>query len=199
MVRKTGKTRTTVSKRKVHEIDGIIYRSKALADLHEQLKEHPLVKSFSLPNVKEEKEHRNKKYGAKKIMINDIVFDSIMEGRYYLYLLEQQKLGEVKAFTRQTTFELQPKFRNQFTGKAVRAITYIADFVVTMPDKTEYVIDVKGKETTDFKLKKKLFEYKYPDKRFMCVQWVASHNEWEDLEDIKKRRRSARKAKANTK
>ena len=57
------------------------------------------------------------------------------------------------------SFELQPRFKKE--GKTYRPITYIADFVVYYEDKT-YVIDTKGAETTEFKLKKKLFEYKFP-------------------------------------
>lgn len=180
--------------KKTYEIDGCVYKSKTLRDLHEVLMTNEYVKTFSLPTADVEAKERNKKYGAKKIEINGIVFDSIMEGRFYLYLLQRMADGEVENFDRQITFELQPKFRSKFDGKLIRAINYIADFVVTMTDGTEYVIDVKGEETDTFKIKRKLFEYKYPDKYFMCVQWVARDGKWENLDDIKLRRRENRKA-----
>ena len=179
--------------KKTYEIDGCEYRTKTLRDLHESLMENPFVKTFSLPTIDVELRERNKKYGAKKIEINSYVFDSIMEGRYYLHLLDLKSEGEVVDFDRQVTFELQPKFRDEFSGKLVRAITYIADFVVQGSDGREYVIDVKGQETPEFKLKRKMFEYRYRDKCFMCVQWVARKNKWENLDAIKLRRREARK------
>lgn len=190
-----GNKTATVKQPKVHTVDGITYKSKALAVLHEALKGDALVTSFHLPNVQEEKENKNRKYGAKKCMINDIIFDSIMEGRFYVYLLHLKQDGQVKSFTMQTPYVLQDKYRDKFTGKAVPAIKYIADFVMTMPDDIEVVIDVKGKETADFKLKKKMFGYRYRDIQFMCVQWSESKKEWRDLSDIEKERREKRKTK----
>ena len=66
---------------------------------------------------------------------------------------------------------------------------------MTMPDGIEVVIDVKGKETADFKLKKKMFGYRYRDIQFTCVQWSESKKEWRDLSDIEKERREKRKTK----
>lgn len=191
--RKSSGTAKIRAPKRTFEIDGCTYRTKRLRDLHESLMKNPYVKTFSLPTVDVELKEKNKKYGAKKIEINGYTFDSIMEGLYYLHLLDEQGEGIVTDFDRQVTFELQPKFRDEFSGKTVRAITYIADFVVHTSDGKEYIIDVKGQETPEFKLKRKLFEYKYRDKCFMCVQWVARQNAWENLDHIKLRRREARK------
>lgn len=54
----------------------------------------------------------------------------------------------------------QPSFKRE--GKTVRAIKYVADFVVTLADGTREVVDTKGYKTPEYKLKKKLLLYKYP-------------------------------------
>ena len=47
--------------------------------------------------------------------------------------------------------------------KKYKPITYIADFKVINNDGSFYVVDIKGMLTTEFKIKMKLFNYKYPD------------------------------------
>lgn len=192
---KTTTTAVSVKKPKVHIVDGCTYATKAIARLHETLRDDALVESFELPTVADEKDNPNKKYGAKKCTINGFRFDSVMEGRYYVYLLHLAEEGLVKSFERQVTYILQEKYRDRFSGKVVAAIKYIADFVLEMPDGAQVVIDVKGKETPEFKLKQKMFGYRYPDIQFMCVQWSEREKEWQDLEDIKKRRRDVKKTK----
>ncbi|CAK0771112.1 conserved hypothetical protein [Gammaproteobacteria bacterium] len=49
-------------------------------------------------------------------------------------------------------------------------ITYRADFRVTYADGHQEIEDVKGMETEIFKLKKKLFDYKYPDLTLKIVK-----------------------------
>jgi len=183
----------TVRKTAVYEIDGVKYRSKMFRDYHEELSKDKNVKSFKLPTLGNEQESRVKRFGAYKVTINNILFDSIMESRFYVYLMKLKDSKEIKKFERQVTFELQEKFRNKFTGKVVLPINYIADFVVTDKDGEVFVVDVKGLETPDFKIKKKLFMHKYPNIRFMCVQWVARSKEWLDLDEIKKIRKSRKK------
>lgn len=178
-----------------YEIDGCKYRTKTVYEYHKLLAAHPCVKSFQLPTVELEADMKVKKFHAFKAIINDIEFDSLMESKFYVYLLDLQRYGEVKSFELQKTFELQPKFKDNFSGKTIRAIEYIADFVVTLKSGQVVAVDVKGIETVDFKLKKKMFQYKFPDIRFMCVQWVAGKKKWLDLEDIKAERRTAKRSK----
>lgn len=178
-----------------YEIDGYKYRTKTVYEYHKLLAAHPCVKSFQLPTVELEADMKVKKFHAFKAIINDIEFDSLMESKFYVYLLDLQRYGEVKSFELQKTFELQPKFKDNFSGKTIRAIEYIADFVVTLKSGQVVAVDVKGIETVDFKLKKKMFQYKFPDIRFMCVQWVAGKKKWLDLEDIKAERRAAKRSK----
>lgn len=188
--KRTAAKKTLKKPAKIYEVDGFRYKSKALKDLHETLTKHPLIHTFSIPTVETDKKS---KYGAKKIELNGLQFDSAMEGKFYIYLLEQQQEGAIKSFERQIKYELQEKFRDEFTGKVVLPITYIADFVIHAQNGGVTVVDVKGQETSDFKLKKKMFCYKYRSIQFMCVQW--REGEWQDLEDIKKDRRKKKAAK----
>ena len=58
---------------------------------------------------------------------------------------------------------------NNIKGENIRAIIYKADFQYIENGKT-IVEDVKGMETKDFKLKKKILEYKYPDIDFRLIK-----------------------------
>lgn len=169
-----------------YEIDGFKYKSKSLMEYHKELKDNPYVQSFSLPEIEEDKQARNSKYHSYTVTVNNISFQSIMESRFYLRLLEMKAAKQIKSYELQVTYELQPKFKDKTSGKTVRAITYIADFVITDSNNKIIVVDVKGKETDVFKLKKKLFQYKYPHIRFMCMRWVSKLNDWFELDEIKK-------------
>lgn len=72
--------------------------------------------------------------------------------------------GEITKIERQKAYLLQPAFKYQ--GKTIRAIHYLADFVVTYKDGREEVIDTKGFQTKDYLLKKKLLLYRYPEINF---------------------------------
>ena len=108
------------------------------------------------------------KFKNKKNEIAGIKFDSEMESHYYLYLKELKEEGVVVDFELQPTFILQEGFIKD--GKKIRPITYKADFEVTYIDGHIEVIDVKGKMTEEFKLKRKMLLYKYRDINFKCVQ-----------------------------
>lgn len=124
------------------------------------------------------------KYKNKKVEINGIVFDSIMESDYYKYLQEQVCDGLIKEVRLQPTFLLIPAF--QKNKQKIRKITYKADFHVFYADGTEFVIDVKGVETKDFKLKKKLFDYTYPDLELKVLTYYKS--QWIELKDKPKKK-----------
>ena len=179
-------------KKKTYTVEGCTYRTQALADFHKELRVHPYVQSFSLPTVGHEKGLKNSRFKSYKVLINDLIFDSAMEAKFYLYLLELKDKKEIRSFERQVTFELQPGFTDAHTNKKVRPITYIADFVVTYKSWTKYVIDVKGVETAEFKLKKKMFQYKNPDKPFMCLQLYKPTGQWLELDEIKKLKKKKR-------
>ena len=177
---------------KVHVIDGCRYKSLKDVEIHKELKANKNVKEFHLPQIKEKL--KCGRYGSFKCEINGITFDSMMEGRYYAYLLEEKRLGHIKSIQRQVAYELQPGFKN-FKGKKVLPINYIADYVVTDKDGNITVIDVKGIKTPEFRLKEKLFFYRYPGISFICIQWDEYNKEWRDLDDINKDARKRKREK----
>lgn len=107
------------------------------------------------------KAKKRNKYNNIKTVVDGVEFDSIKEAEYYQKLKILKRIGEIKDFGLQPRYELQPTFKkNEVTH---RSITYIADFIITNNDGTTDIIDIKGVETQVFKIKQKLFEYKYPD------------------------------------
>lgn len=117
------------------------------------------------------------KYLNKKIEINGYVFDSQKEADYYCQLKLLQKAGEVKKIELQPEFELLPKFtKNNIT---YQPIIYKADFKVTYLDGHTEIIDVKGSEafrTQVYRIKKKMFEYQYPDLTIKEIYWKGEVN-----------------------
>ena len=102
------------------------------------------------------------KYRSTKAMIDDIVFDSKRERQRYCELKLLEKAGRIKDLSLQHKFELQPSFKKN--GTTFRKITYIADFVYFDFDRMAIVVeDVKGFKTKEYQLKKKLFEFKFPE------------------------------------
>ena len=101
------------------------------------------------------------KYNNKKTVVDNIVFDSKNESLYYEALKDLKEKGSIKDFELQPKYLLQEAFVKN--GKKYRAINYIADFRVINNDGSAYIVDIKGMLTTEFKIKMKLFNYKYPD------------------------------------
>lgn len=99
------------------------------------------------------------KYNAKKVVIDNIKFDSKAEAAYYQQLKLLKMAGEVVSFDLQPEFILQDSFRKN--GKLYRAIKYKADFLVRYSDGHEELIDIKGMLTKEFRIKQKLFELRY--------------------------------------
>ena len=163
-------------------IDGIRYKTKALYDFHKECKDavrRGLIKDFEVPS----KLSTKSRYTTYKPVVDGIQFDSMMEARYYLFLLEGKRQGKIKEFKMQVPFVLQPKFKKD--GKTVRAIEYVADFVID----SSTVVDVKGVETEVFKLKAKLFNYIYPGLKLRILQFYPDENSWLELSEIRKLRK----------
>ena len=108
------------------------------------------------------------KFHNKKTIVDGILFDSQMESHYYLYLKELKEQGVVVDFKLQPVFILQEGFSKD--GKKIQPIKYIADFKVTYNDGHVEIIDVKGKITEAFRIKRKILLYKYRDVDFKCVR-----------------------------
>ncbi|MDZ5782085.1 DUF1064 domain-containing protein [Marinococcus luteus] len=123
------------------------------------------------------------KYGTKKITVDGRSFDSKLEAGYYQQLLWLKQYGEITDFKLQPRYLLQEAFTKN--GKTHRKIEYVADFEVEHKDGNLETVDVKGMETADFKLKRKLFEKMYPQK-LSLVTYHAGLGGWCELDDVKK-------------
>ena len=170
------------------------------------------------------------KIAHKKTIIDGIQFDSKMESEYYLYLKEEQKAGRVKSFTLQPEFILQPKYfvlngeivtseneeyyaikdkeRKAYNKanpdnkiKIVQAIKYRSDFDVIYADGSRKIIDPKGVKTADFKLKEKMFAFRYPHLTLECVMYDGPSKTWmtydEYREAVKERKKNTKKTTKN--
>ena len=106
-----------------------------------------------------------KKYHNKKTVIDGIKFDSKLEAERYAQLKMMERAGVIRDLELQPEYELIPSFRKN--GKTWRRTLYKADFRYILAEDDSYIIeDVKGSTSviTDvFRLKQKLFEYKYPE------------------------------------
>ena len=100
------------------------------------------------------------KYGAVRCRRGEIKFPSKLERAYYDYLVQCQKDSKILFFLRQVPFHLPG------------GVKYVCDFVVhkefpvakgVSAFEVEF-IDVKGKETSVYKMKKKMVEDLYPIK-----------------------------------
>lgn len=109
---------------------------------------------------------KSSKYRARKLTIDGITFDSQKEANRYCELKLMLQAGEIAKLELQPEFILQKGYRG-LDGKWVRAIKYRADFRVTYPDGRVVVIDTKGYQTKEYKLKKKLLLARYPDIYFV--------------------------------
>ena len=128
---------------------------------------------------------------------NGIVFDSVLEMKYYRDVLcPAVESGDVVSYELQKPYELQPKFRHD--GKSVQPIKYVADFFIVYKDGHEEVIDTKGCPDSVALLKRKLFWYKFPDIDYKWVTWVKKFGGWIEYEEYKQLKREERREKDKT-
>lgn len=119
------------------------------------------LEGYELVNGRYVKKKKYNKYRNTKKTIDDIVFDSEKEAKYYTQLMLLKKAKEI------TDFERQVKMPIEVNG--VHIAFYILDFKIFYPDGSVRYIDIKAQDnkskkwiTTDvFKLKKKLIEAIY--------------------------------------
>lgn len=93
---------------------------------------------------------KRNKFNASKTEVDGFKFDSKKEARYYSELKLRVRSGEVLFFLRQVPLHLSGNTR------------YVCDFVEFHTDETIHFIDVKGRETDMFKMKKRQVEDLYP-------------------------------------
>lgn len=113
----------------------------------------------------------NHKYNAQPTEVDGIKFDSKAESIRYSELVLLQRAGHISNLQIHPTFELQKTFIDVTTGKTIRAIKYEADFSYIEAGKVRPVVeDVKGFETKEFSLKKKMFLYHYPQYELRIIK-----------------------------
>ena len=121
-----------------------------------------------------------------------IVFDSEIEMKYYRdVVLTGLKSGEIVEYELQKPYELQPKFK--YDGKTISMIKYVADFYIKYKDGHEEIIDIKGFPDSLAKLKRKLFWYKYPDKKYIWLTYIKKYGGWIEYDECQKLRREGKK------
>ena len=112
---------------------------------------------------------KKSKYNAVKTEVDGIKFDSAKESKRYASLKLLERAGVIENLKLQPRFLLQEGFT--YNGHKERKIEYVADFQYERNGQT-IVEDVKGMKTEVYKLKRKLFLYKYRDIVFREVdQW----------------------------
>lgn len=107
-------------------------------------------------------DYKQSKYKNKKVVYNGIKFDSQKERNYYIKLKLLEDAGKIKDLKLQVKYELQPKFKSG--NKNIQDISYIADFTYLDEENKLHIVDVKSEATKKdkvYRLKKKLFQYKY--------------------------------------
>lgn len=114
--------------------------------------------------------------------IDGIVFDSKSEAEYYQVLKRQKAAGDILDFSLQPRFELVPAVKK--FGKANRKMEYIGDFEVITLDNQPVIVDVKGIVTEKFQLKRKIFDWRYPDLQLVVMK-KDRHGQWLSEDEIK--------------
>ena len=127
------------------------YSSTAtMPDGMRQRAEHALQRHVATPAPREKGDKRRSKYGNCPTTVDGLRFDSKKEARYYERLVLERAAGTVSYFLRQVSIHLPGGTR------------YVIDFLVVMADGRIRYVDVKGKETPVFRLKKREVEHQYP-------------------------------------
>ena len=111
------------------------------------------------------------KYGATKVEVDGIKFDSKKEASRWTQLKLLERAGEISELQRQVKFLLIPARREKGTigpkggvkkGRIIeRETSYVADFVYKDKNGQMVVEDAKGFRTKEFILKKKLMLWIY--------------------------------------
>ena len=109
------------------------------------------------------------KYNARKTTVDGITFASKRESEYYMIYKSMLRHKEIRSLELQPRYEIIPAFRGN-DGKKERATYYTPDFRITYPDGRVCVVEVKGKASRDYSLRRKLFKRQNPDVMFMEVR-----------------------------
>lgn len=110
------------------------------------------------------------KYNATPTQYQGLKFDSKGESVRFQELALAEKAGEIASLKTHPRFVLQEAFTDS-SGTKHRAIVYEADFsYVDLRTGQECIEDFKGVSTRLFKIKYKLFLYRYRDIEFRITK-----------------------------
>lgn len=116
--------------------------------------------TISVEQYREILKKQSNSRGNDPTTIDGHTFDSKAEAKRYGELKLMVQAGEISDLTVHPVYELQTAFRDA-TGSRHRSIRYEGDFGYTERGRA-VVEDVKGHRTEVFKLKEKLFRFRYP-------------------------------------
>ena len=109
------------------------------------------------------------KYRAVKTTIDGVTFASKKEAARYVELRLCEKYGYISNLELQPKYVLIAKFTTQ-SGEKIRELAYVADFrYVDTSTGLTVVEDAKGFKTKEYKIKRKLLLWRYPDIDFREV------------------------------
>ena len=110
------------------------------------------------------------KYNAKKTEVDGITFDSKIEAMRFTQLRLLERAGEISDLVLQPEFQILRGWISPETGEKVRSRFYIGDFQYLDVNSQQLIVeDVKGMETTEFRLKWDLVKSQYPEFIFRKV------------------------------
>ena len=105
---------------------------------------------------------KKSKYGAKKVTVDGITFDSQKEANRWVELCWLQKAKVITELDRQVRFELIPAQYDKHGKILERSVKYVADFAyIDMKTGERIVEDTKGFKTQEYIIKRKLMLYFY--------------------------------------
>ena len=99
-------------------------------------------------SVQRRMNQKRNKYGNRKTVVDNITFDSAKEARKWKELRILEKAGEIEGLKRQVEYPL--------TVNDIRIAKYRCDFQYFDKHGVEHVLDVKGYETREWKIKRLL-------------------------------------------
>lgn len=105
---------------------------------------------------------RPKKYGNVSCESDGHRFDSRREKDYYGQLKIEKRAGLILGFERQVQFDLVVNDK--------KICAHRVDFYVSLPGGQKEVREVKGYETSEWNIKRKLFEALYPGINYKVIR-----------------------------
>lgn len=132
--------------------------------------------------------------GKVKRTFEGVEFDSSMELYFYRdHLLPLKNKGEIENIILQPVYVLQPGFLKY--SKRILPIKYIGDFEVKYSDGRIVTYDVKGLPTQDARLKKKMFDFVFPDKVLIWIALSVQDGGWIEFSELQKMKSKRKKEK----